>query len=104
MRLGLLFVISLTVLAATASAGTDSPRGLSDGSSPDQALPVQRDMVIAQRQTNPEPGEIFRDCDDCPELVVVPAGDFVMGSGDTPYEKPERTIRSGARSRSAAAR
>lgn len=26
------------------------------------------------------PGETFRDCDDCPELVVVPAGSFMMGS------------------------
>jgi hypothetical protein len=34
MKLGLLFVISLTVLAATASTGAESPRGLSAGSSP----------------------------------------------------------------------
>ena len=33
-KLGLLFVISLTVLAATASTGAESPRGLSAGSSP----------------------------------------------------------------------
>jgi formylglycine-generating enzyme required for sulfatase activity len=26
------------------------------------------------------PGQSFRDCDRCPELVVVPAGSFVMGS------------------------
>ena len=25
------------------------------------------------------PGEVFRDCDDCPEMVVVPAGSFRMG-------------------------
>src|SRR5258708_7643393 len=31
----------------------------------------------------PEPGEIFRDCPDCSEMVVVPAGEFKMGSGDT---------------------
>src|SRR5262249_25589543 len=37
----------------------------------------------------PEPGEIFHDCPDCPEMVVVPAGDFKMGSSATPYEKPE---------------
>ena len=48
--------------------------------------------VPAQRATNPDPGEIFKDCADCPELVVVPSGDFVMGANDTPYEKPERTI------------
>ena len=28
----------------------------------------------------PGPGEIFRDCADCPEMVVVPAGSFTMGS------------------------
>jgi formylglycine-generating enzyme required for sulfatase activity len=47
----------------------------------------QPDAVVSR-----DPGEIFRDCDNCPELVVVPTGDFVMGSNDTPYEKPERTI------------
>ncbi len=30
-------------------------------------------------------GAIFRDCDDCPEMIVVPAGSFVMGTpGATP--------------------
>ena len=31
----------------------------------------------------------FRDCPDCPEMVVVPAGSFVMGS---PASEPEREI------------
>src|SRR5438128_2286942 len=26
------------------------------------------------------PGAVFRDCPDCPEMVVVPAGNFNMGS------------------------
>jgi formylglycine-generating enzyme required for sulfatase activity len=26
------------------------------------------------------PGAVFRDCDDCPEMVVLPAGTFVMGT------------------------
>ncbi|MDZ7792066.1 MAG: SUMF1/EgtB/PvdO family nonheme iron enzyme [Xanthomonadales bacterium] len=28
----------------------------------------------------PEPGAVFRDCPECPEMVVVPAGSFQMGS------------------------
>jgi formylglycine-generating enzyme required for sulfatase activity len=30
-----------------------------------------------------QPGQVFRDCADCPELVVVPAGVFIMGLGAT---------------------
>jgi formylglycine-generating enzyme required for sulfatase activity len=37
----------------------------------------------AQRATTLKPGETFRDCADvCPEMVVVPAGEFMMGSPD----------------------
>lgn len=35
----------------------------------------------------PGAGETFRDCDDCPAMVVVPAGSFTMGS---PAVEPER--------------
>ena len=27
-----------------------------------------------------KPGNVFKDCDVCPEMVVVPAGNFMMGS------------------------
>ena len=32
-------------------------------------------------------GETFRDCGDCPELVVIPSGVFVMGSPITERER-----------------
>jgi len=38
------------------------------------------------------PGETFRDCPDCVELVVVPAGDFQMGSNAKPAEAPIRKV------------
>src|SRR6266567_3178503 len=30
----------------------------------------------------PAPGTVFRDFSDCPEMVVVPAGNFTIGSSD----------------------
>ena len=30
-----------------------------------------------------KPGAGFRDCPECPEMVVVPAGNFTMGSSDS---------------------
>lgn len=35
----------------------------------------------------PRVGKTFRDCSDCPEMVVIPAGSFMMGS---PASEPER--------------
>jgi formylglycine-generating enzyme required for sulfatase activity len=46
----------------------------------------------AQAPTVPEPGETFRDCADCTEMVVVPEGEFNMGSGDSVNEKPEHRV------------
>ena len=40
------------------------------------------------------PGTVFRDCPDCPEMVVIPAGSFMMGSPDN---EAERTIFEGPR-------
>jgi formylglycine-generating enzyme required for sulfatase activity len=44
-----------------------------------------------------QPGQTFRDCKDCPEMVVIPAGSFTMGSpeneqGRYPEEGPQRKI------------
>ena len=35
---------------------------------------------VAQKPAAGKPGKIFRDCPDCPEMVVLPAGSFTMGS------------------------
>ncbi|MCC6539966.1 MAG: formylglycine-generating enzyme family protein, partial [Bryobacterales bacterium] len=44
------------------------------------------------------PGRVFQDCPDCPRMVVVPAGEFLMGSPDSEAgrfesEGPQRTVR-----------
>ncbi len=45
----------------------------------------------------PSPGETFQDCDECPEMVVVPSGIFTMGSpareGGDDDERPMRRVR-----------
>jgi formylglycine-generating enzyme required for sulfatase activity len=38
------------------------------------------------------PGQIIKDCADCPELVVLPSRNFIMGSNEYLDEKPEHTV------------
>ena len=45
----------------------------------------------------PRPGKVFRDCADCPGMIVIPAGAFWQGSEDTSplapaIEKPRRLV------------
>lgn len=48
---------------------------------------VKPTVGIWPEQSGPKVGETFRDCPDCPEMIVVPAGSFTMGS---PAEESER--------------
>jgi formylglycine-generating enzyme required for sulfatase activity len=43
-------------------------------------------QAAAQRSA-PESGSVFRDCSDCPEMVVIPAGKFMMGSSPEEIER-----------------
>ncbi len=45
-----------------------------------------------------QPSQAFRDCVDCPEMIVIPAGEFMMGSesaelGRSDREGPQRLVR-----------
>ena len=44
--------------------------------------------AFAGPTASPNPGEVFRDCSDCPEMTAVPAGEFDMGSKDTLFQVP----------------
>ncbi|MBI3515706.1 MAG: SUMF1/EgtB/PvdO family nonheme iron enzyme, partial [Proteobacteria bacterium] len=40
-------------------------------------------------------GQTFRDCPDCPEMVVIPVGDFLMGSDEASSEAPIHRVQVG---------
>ena len=44
------------------------------------AVPPEPDVSAAEGY---RPGNVFRDCPECPEMVVIPPGEFVMGSPDS---------------------
>ncbi|WP_231849029.1 formylglycine-generating enzyme family protein [Paramagnetospirillum magneticum] len=37
-----------------------------------------------------KPGQSFKDCEDCPEMVVIPPGSFMMGSSENEKDRYER--------------
>ena len=43
-------------------------------------------------ESNTVSGPMIKDCADCPEMVVIPAGSFVMGSEKNSLEKPPHTV------------
>jgi formylglycine-generating enzyme required for sulfatase activity len=49
-------------------------------------------FASAQAPASHKPGEVFRDCADCGEMVVLPPGEFDMGSTDNPMEGPTHHV------------
>ncbi len=57
-------------------------------------------LAWVQSASGQEPGQRFRDCPECPEMTVLPAGSFIMGSpaweaGHREHETPARRIQIG---------
>ena len=66
--------------------------------SPGQVISPSAPAVGAAGAAVPSPGTVIRDCQECPELVTVPGGEFVMGSGPKermrePDELPPHRVR-----------
>jgi formylglycine-generating enzyme required for sulfatase activity len=48
-----------------------------------QRLAAERERQEAEKAAKEmRPGKVFKDCADCPEMVVIPAGSFEMGSNE----------------------
>jgi formylglycine-generating enzyme required for sulfatase activity len=78
--------------AAPPSPATPAPAPPAPARPPPAIGPAGPPATTAAKPTAANnPGDAFRDCPDCPEMVVVPAGSFNMGSG-APYEGPVHKV------------
>ena len=76
------------------------PVALSQVSNIDGLLPIEG-VVIPKAQPNRQPIKplaVFKDCDECPEMVLIPAGQFVMGA--SPGEEERENLHKDFRDRS----
>jgi formylglycine-generating enzyme required for sulfatase activity len=79
----------LTLACAVQAAGA---QGLFKGFIPDENG-TNLDASQGQRLSpNVASGTVIKDCAECPEMVVIPAGSFVMGSNKNPEEQPRHTV------------
>ena len=96
----------MSLESATSSAEPTPPAGLTDERSTvvrrstqhllevEDALAMS-DSVARSGQRTLEPGKVFRDIDApwCPEMVVIPPGEFMMGSAESEKERPQHVVR-----------
>lgn len=54
---------------------------------PPTVAPAAASAADAPSVLGRKPGEVFRDCAECPELVVIPPGSFLMGSPGSDNER-----------------
>ena len=68
--------------ARARAAGTPEAYAAYLGSHPAGRHAAEARLLLAEAEESERlrPGSVFRDCSDCPEMVVVPAGSFGMGS------------------------
>ncbi len=53
---------------------------------------AQAPQVVAQPPVASSAGQTIKDCSDCPEMVVIPAGSFAMGSNEDASERPVHRV------------
>ena len=84
------------IVALLRQAGADPSLEGPDGRTAVQVARAGGSSAIVAALGLPNEGEVFRDCADCPEMVVVPAGSYTMGS---PLDEPGRWNDEGPRHR-----
>jgi len=77
-------------LLATAAVSAQQPSKMPAVSEkPAQILPTGIYPLTPEREQSLRPKDSFKECDICPEMVVVPKGSFTMG---TPTSEPDRDV------------
>ena len=84
--------IAMLLLSALLAQGAQAQlRITGKGFIPDPDGYRSDDPPPAQRPS-PAPGQTIKDCADCPEMVVLPAGSFEMGSNENADERPVHRV------------
>src|SRR6266849_2116944 len=93
-RLKLLPVFAAATLAVSPASAASAERSPTNSASPKppaampaQLMPAGIYPLTPEREQALRPKDSFKECDACPEMVVVPKGSFTMG---TPAGEPER--------------
>jgi formylglycine-generating enzyme required for sulfatase activity len=75
-------MLNITRQVSTDSASAD--KAVADKIASDKlaADKLAADKAAAEKRVVPVAGQTIKDCADCPEMVVIPAGSFMMGSPD----------------------
>ena len=71
------------------AAAVEERDALAARMTPQQVATAQERAAAWRPGANRAAGTRFRDCDECPELVVVPAGSFKMGSPESEAERSD---------------
>lgn len=83
---------------AAAARPTSPPAQVAMVSPPEPVRPASPAAAVTNDAAIPSPGTLIQDCSECPELVTVAGGEFVMGSGPKekmrePDEEPAHRVR-----------
>ena len=82
-------------IAAEAAQRAALERAATEAAAKEQArvaAEAAQRLAAARLAALPQPGQTIKDCADCPEMVVIPAGSFDMGSNDNTDERPVHRV------------
>src|SRR5882757_2698330 len=88
-----LFPSFIALFAASLANAAERPAPHTSGQKPPAEAPIQIMPagiypLTPEREQALRPKDSFKECDACPEMVVVPKGSFIMGTPITAVDRP----------------